>query len=229
MTVDVSKTYDFNPPLGGLLLTAFQRCQVRPTSLTAAHMMQGQIAANLILSELSNIQPNLWTVGLQTVPLLAGSATYTVPAETVMILDLYLSYGTPSTDRYLYPVSRTEYSAYPNKTQQGTPTVYWFDRLISPTITFWPVPDSNGPFTAKYYSIRQTMDAVLANGLTVEIPFRFLDAYVAGLAWKLSELYAPQLEDKLFSRYTRALGIADTQDVENTNLYISPGLSGYWR
>lgn len=229
MTIMTSKTYDFNPNAGSLLLNAFQRCGVRPAELTNVHMAQGQLAENFILVEISNIQPNLWEVGLQTAPLIEGSATYTVAAETVTILDLYISYGTPTTDRYLYPLSRTEYASIPNKTQQGFPNQYWFDRLISPTITFWPVPDANGPYVCKYYSVRQTQDAVLANGLTVEVPYRFLDAYVAGVAWKLSEIYAPQLEDKLFTRYTRSLQIATTQDTENTALYITPGLSGYYR
>ena len=229
MTVDTSKLYDFNPPAGGLLLNAFGRCGVRPTEITATHLYEGQLSMNFILSEISNLQPNLWEVDLQTVPLLQGEATYTVPAETVTILDLYISTGSPNRDRYLYPISRTEYAALPNKTQQGFPNQYWFDRLISPTITFWFVPDGNGPYVAKYYSVRQTQDVVLAGGKTVEVPFRWLEAYVAGLAWKLSELYAPQLEDKLFARYERARGLAMTQDTEQVPLMIVPGVSGYWR
>lgn len=230
MTINTSKTYDFNPGGGSLLLTAFQRCQVRPTELTATHMIEGEKACNFILAEMSNLQPNLWEVELQNVPLTASTATYSVPAETVTILDMYITYGTTTTtDRYIYPLSRTEYSSIPNKTQEGFPNQFWFDRLISPTITFWPVPDSNGPYVAKYYSVRQTQDAVLANGLTVEIPYRFLDAYVAGLAWKLSEIYAPALEDKLFARYQRSWGIASTQDTENVAVAIVPGVAGYFR
>ncbi len=229
MTIDVSKTYDFNPSLGELVLIAFGRINVRAAELTQSHMYQARQAANFILAEWSALQPNLWEVGLQTIPLLAGSGTYTVPAETVMILDTVVSYGTPTTDRMIFPVSRTEYQSYPNKDQQGFPTVFWFDRLISPTITFWPVPDSTFSYIVKYYSVRQTMDANLPDGLTVEIPFRFLDAYAAGLAWKLSEVYAPQLEDKMFARYTRAWGIAASDDTENVPLMIMPGLGGYYR
>lgn len=229
MVINTSKTYNWNPSSGSILLNAFMRCSVRPAELTATHLAQGQMCENYILAELSNIQPNLWMVDLKSAPLLQGSATYTVAAETVMVLDTVISYGSPTTDRMIYPISRTEYMAIPNKTQQGFPNQFWFDRLISPTITFWPVPDGNGPYVCKYYSVRQTQDAVMANGLTVEIPFRFLDAYTAGVAWKLSEMYAPQLEDKLFNRYTRALQIATTQDVEDVNIYITPGLSGYYR
>lgn len=229
MAIFTSKTYEFSPPAGSILLNAFGRCQVRPAELTATHISDGQMSENFILVELSNVQPNLWEVGLQRIPLIEGTGTYSVPAETVMILDLYISYGSPTTDRYLSPISRTEYASLPNKTQQGFPNQYWFNRLISPTVTFYFVPDENGPYVAKYYSVRQTQDAVLANGYTVEVPYRFLEAYTAGVAWKLAEIYAPALEDKLFARYQRALGIATTQDTEAVNMMITPGVGGYYR
>lgn len=223
---NTSKSFNFQPSLGEIVLNAFSRIQVRPTEITPSHMFQARMSANLILSEFSNRQPNLWEVDLQTMPLTQGVETYSVPAPTVMILDLYLRVG--DIDRYLWPVSRTEYASYSNKTQQGTPTVYWYDRLISQNITFYPVPDGSGPYTAKFYSVRQTQDADVSNGLNVEVPYRWLEVYCAGMAWKLSELYAPQLEDKLFARYERAWTIAATQDTENVGLTIMPGLGGYY-
>lgn len=223
-----SGNFNFNPSAGELILTAFGRIQVRPSEITANHMLNARMALNLLLSEFSNTQPNLWEVNLQTMPLTQGQATYAVPAATVMILDLYVSSGSPSTDRYLYPISRTEYASYPNKTTQSPPTVFWYDRLISQNVTFYPVPDGNGPYVAKFYSVRQTQDADVTGGQNIEIPYRFMEAYCAGLAWKLSEIYQPQLEDKLFARYTRALALAQTQDQENVNMYISPGIGGYY-
>lgn len=229
MTINVSKTYDFNPSAGEIVLNAFGRIGVRPSELTAAHMYEARLSANFILAEFSNLQPNLWEVGLQTVPLLSGTGTYTVPAETVMILDTVINYGSPALDRMIFPISRTEYMSYPNKTQQGFPTVFWFDRLISPTITLWPVPDSTYTYVLKYFSVRQTMDAELENGLTVEVPYRWLDAYAAGLAWKLSEIFAPEIEDRMLNRYDRAYKIAAGNDTENVSLMIAPGLRSYYR
>lgn len=227
-----SKTFNFSPSLGEIVINAFGRVQVRPSEITQQHMFNARMAANLLLSEWSNATPNLWEVGLQTMPLTQGIATYSVPASTVMILDLYINTGgntTSSNDRYLWPVSRTEYASYSNKNTQGTPTVYWYDRLISQTITFYQVPDGNGPYTAKFYSVRQTQDADVTNGMNVEIPYRFLEAYCAGLAWKLAEIYMPQMEDKMFARYVRAWEIATRQDVENVGLMISPGIGGYFQ
>lgn len=225
--INTSKTYNFSPSLGEFVINAFGRIGVRPSEITQSHMFNARLSANFILSEWANMTPNLWEVGLQSMPLLQGIGTYSVPAETVMILDMYVNWG--GVDHYIYPISRTEYASYAQKQTQSPPNVYWYDRLISQTVTFYPVPDGNGPYVANFYAVRQTQDAVLQNGLTVEIPYRFCDAYCAGLAWKLSEIYAPAMEDRMFNRYERSRMIAQKQDVENVNLTISPGLAGYYR
>lgn len=222
-------TFDFAPSLGEIVLTAYGRIGVRASELQQSHMQDARMAANLLLSEWSNLQPNLWEVTLKTSPLLEGVATYSVDAQTVMILDMYISYGSPSTDRLIFPISRSEFASYPNKSQEGFPTVFWYDRLISQTITLWPVPDGNGPYTTNYYSVRQTSDANLADGDSPEIPYRFYDAFAAGLAWRLAEIYAPQMEQRMQEKAERAWKIAATNDVENVNLFLMPAIGGYFR
>lgn len=224
-----SGTYNYFPSTAELGVTAFGRIRVRRGEILASHMQDLKNAANLLMVEMSNLQPNLWTVGLNSETLVAGTATYDVDPQVVMITDMYISTGSPATDRLIFPISRTDYASYPNKTQQGFPSVFWFDRLVSPTFTLWMVPDDSQTYTANYYTVRQTQDTNITGGQTAELPYRFLEAFTAGLAWKLSEIYAPELEDKMFARYNRAWTIAATQDVENVPLYISPGLDSYWR
>lgn len=227
--VTTSQTYDFNPSLGEVVLNAFARIGVRRTELEVSHMKDARMEANLLLAKFNNQQVNLWAVDLQNAPLIQGTATYSVPAETVMILDAYISSGSPTTDRMIFPVSRTEYASYPNKTTQAFPNVFWFDRLISPTITLYPTPDGNGPYTLRYYRARQVQDAEFLNGQNVEIPILWMDAFVAGLAHRLSRIYAPQVEQLRKMDADEAWTIAAAQNVENTPLYITPGLGGYWR
>lgn len=227
-----SGTYNFQPSLAEAVLNAYARIGIRRTDILQTHLVDAKMEANLLLAKIANSEPNLWTVDLQALPLLQGAPTYTVPSETVMILDVYIRYGSPSTDRSMYPISRSEYSTYPNKSQQAFPTVYWFDRLISPTITLWPVPDGNGPYTLYYYRVRQIQDADFSDGtntLNVEIPYLWLDAFVAGLAARLARLYAPQQEQMRKADADEAWALAAKQDVENVNLMISPGLSSYFR
>ena len=77
-------------------------------------------------------------------------STFSVDPNTVVILDAYVSNlnSGSNIDRIIMPISRTEYASYPNKQQQGFPTVFWFDRLLAPTVTLWPVPNPpQGPTT----------------------------------------------------------------------------------
>lgn len=212
-------------------MNAYQRIRIRPTELLATHLRDAVMELNLLLARMSNLQPNLWTVDLQSLPLTQGQATYSLPAETVMITNAYISTGsgTARQDRLIWPLSQTEYAGITNKASQGPPTQFWFDRLISPTITFYLTPDGNGPYTLYFYRVRQVQDATLPNGLNVEVPYLWLDALVAGLAHRLARLYQPELEQLRKADADEAWAIAATQNVENVNLNITPGLSGYWR
>lgn len=225
-----SGSYNFAPSAGAIIVNAFQRIQVRPPEILTAHLQQAVMEMNLLLARMSNLQPNLWTVDLQTIPLVGGQASYSLPAETVMVLDAYLRTGssTSTVDRLLFPISRTEYASIANKNAQGTPNQFWFDRLISPTITFYLTPDDNGPYVINYYRVRQIQDAMAANGANVEVPAVWLDAFVAGLAHRLARIFAPQLEQIRKMDADEAWQIAATQGVENVPLYIAPGLGGYF-
>jgi hypothetical protein len=169
-------------------------------------------------------------VDLQTQPLTQGTATYNVARETVMILDVFLTYpsGSQGLDSYLWPISRTEYAAIPNKVTQGRPNQYWFDRLNQPTITLYPVPDGN-TYTLNWYRFRQVQDAVMANGISPEVPNRALDALVAGLAYRLARIYKPEQETQRKSDAGEAWSIYAKQDTEAAPLYIMPALESYWR
>jgi len=226
-----SGTYAFNPSLGELTLYAYNVCGVRNTSLAQEHMVSARMATNLMLSRWSNQGVNLWAVDLITVPLIQDQTTYAVDGNTVMVLDAYIEINSSSQpiDRIIMPVSRTEYASYPNKEQQGFPTVFWFDRLISPTITLWPVPPATNTYTLNYYRVRQVQDSNFTSGQTVEIPYRWLEAFADGLAYRLAKIWAPPIAVALKAVADESYGIAAAQDVENVAMYISPTVSGYYR
>ena len=227
-----SGTYNFQPSLGELVLNAFARCGVRRTAIMQEHMTDARFETNLMLSSWANQGVNLWEVVLISVPLVQGQTTYTVPAKVVMILDAVIQQNTGTSsqfDRVIMPISRTEYSQTPNKLQQAPPTVFWFDRLINPTVTLWPVPDQTSTYTLNYYAVTQIQDAELTDAQTVDIPYRWLDALAAGLAARLAAIYAPDRMQMLEAKAAQAYTIAATQDTENVPLYITPGLAGYFR
>lgn len=227
-----SGTYNYNPSLGELTLYAFNLCGVRNTALAQEHMQSARTAANLMLSSWSNRGVNLWKVDLVTVNLVTGTSTYAVDSNTVMILDAYVTNtgNGQNIDRIILPVSRTEYASYPNKQQQGFPTVYWLDRLISPTITIWPVPNtSNGPATLSYYRVTQVQDSNFTSGQTIDIPYRWLEAFAQGLAYRLAMVWQPAIVQQLKPLADEAYNIAAQQDTEYVQMYVSPQISSYFR
>lgn len=224
-----SNTYSFAPSLGSITLSAFARIGKRRPSLLQEHVQDAQSELNYLASSWSNRSPpNLWTVELVTVALTEDVATYSVDASTVMILDAYIEYGDPAIDRLIFPISRTEYASLPNKAQTGIPTVFFFDRLLSPTVTLWLVPDATSVYNLKYYRCTQNQDSNLPSGQTPAIPFRFFDAMVADLSYRLARIYAPELEDKRKLDAAEAWNLAASADTENVALNIRPELTGYY-
>jgi hypothetical protein len=227
---NTSGTYNFAPGMGEAVLYSFNLCGIRPTALTQQHYESARMATNMMQGRWSSQGVNLWQVDLQQIPLQQGVSTYSVPSNTIVMLDMYYTINTGSAeiDRIMLPVSRSEYASYPNKQQQGSPTVAWFDRLLAPTVTLWPTP--NGQQACfKYYRLRQTQDAVLANGQQAEVPYYFLDAFTLGLAYRLALIWAPTQAPILKPLADEAWQIASTQNTEQANQYISPMVQGYYR
>jgi hypothetical protein len=226
-----SGTYAYNPSLGEITLYAFNLCGVRSTALTQEYMESARMASNLLLGRWSSEGVNLWKVELVTTPLIEGVTTYNYDPSVIVMLDAYISTDNGDgtfTDRLILPVSRSEYASYPNKSQQGFPTVFWADRLLNPTVTLWPVPDGNQTFL-KYYCVRQVEDANFTNGQTLDLPLYFLEAFAYGLAQRLSLIWAPEKSAMLKPLADEAYLIATQQNVETAAQYISPMISGYFR
>lgn len=229
-----SGTYNFAPSLGELGLYAFNLIQVRPTALTQEHMFTLRMAANMLLLHWGNLGVMLWEVDLQTITLQQGVPTYPVPANTFTMLDAYISSDTtglaPVIDRIVLPISRSEYATYPNKLQEGFPTVFWFDRLLSPSVTIWPAP--NGAMqdaTLSYYRVKQIQDAQLTGGATMDIRTQWLPPFADGLAANLARSWAPNRVADLVAWAKETYIAAANAEVEAGNFYVSPQLSSYFR
>lgn len=224
--MSTSGTSAFNPPIGMLTLNAFSRCGIKRTEVLAEHMENAWMESNLLQASWGADGITWWTVELVSQPLTTGQSTYTVPANAVSVLDVYINNG--SSNRLIFPFSRTDYASLSEPNQVGFPTTFWWNRIIPPTITLWPVPDNNAVYTMNYYVYTQIQDANLRQGGNAAVPYFWLDAYTADLAHRLSRHHAPTLEAVRKADKVEAYNTACKQ-VENENLYVTPGLSGYFR
>lgn len=227
-----SGTYSFQPSLGSTTLVAFSRIGVRPTAIVPEQLNTAYVESNLLLAEWANKGVNLWKSELQEVTLTEGEDEYSLPSRTVTIMAAYIrtNEGTATqTDRIMSAISTYEYAALPNKTNEAFPTVYWYNRQITPILKLWPVPDDNGPYKLMLQTMVQVQDANLSSGETPDIPYRWFDCFCTGLAYRLSKHYAQQMEQARKQDYMEAWEAAAAEDTEEVPYYIYPALGQYYR
>jgi hypothetical protein len=180
---------------------------------------------NLMTIEWQNRGINLWTIDEGTVSLVSGTGQYTLPADTVDLLEQVIRTGSGSTqqDLTINRISVSTYASIPNKTTTGRPIQFWIERLVdAPRINVWPVPDSND-YTFKYWRMRRIEDA--GSGVqTADMPFRFLPCLVAGLAYHIA-MKVPELAQRvqmLKAAYEEEFDRAASEDRVKTNARFVP-------
>ena len=225
-----SGTMLFNPALSDIIIEVFERCQKRAVELEPEHWQSARRSMNLVQSRWSNRGINLWKVELVSVPLVQGQIDVPVDPTVINVLDVYRSvtWGGQATDIILYPIDRSNYAGIPNKTQEGAPTSFWFERTQTPNMKLWPAVDANGPYVLNYYVWRQMQDAVPSMGLTADLVERFFEAYIAEVAAHVSIKWAPDRMTVLAAYATAAFTEAQQEDHERVPTFISPDLMGYY-
>lgn len=220
-----SGTTAFNLDFPELVEEAFERAgsELR----TGYDLKTARRSMNLLLASWANIGINLWTIDSGTINLVAGTATYVLPDDTVDLIDHVIRTGagnaSTQADLTCTRISSSTYATLPNKLTQARPLQIWVQRLEAPQITLWPVPDLSSTYQLVYWRLRRLQDA--GNGSnTPDVPFRFLPALVAGLAYYLA-MKLPTGMDRLpmlQQQYTEALDLAMAEDHEKATVRFVP-------
>lgn len=168
---------------------AFERCGSEMRS--AYDLRTARRSLNLLFADWANRGVNLWTLDSGTVALVAGTATYTLPADTVDLLDtvVRINNGVTATqnDQPLTRISNSVYSSTPNKLSTGKPLQMVVTRVgAAPTVTLYPVPDAVQTYTLVYWRLRRIQDAGTSADVTNDVPFRMLPALTSGLTYYLA-------------------------------------------
>ena len=127
------------------------------------------------------------------------------------------------TDQQITAIGQAEYLHIPNKTTQGRASQFFFNRQITPTITIFQAPENSTDQLIYDRQIRiQDIDAATE---TADIPFRFLNCLVAGLAYQIGLKRTPQLVPMLKAVYDENLFNVLLEDREKVSLSITPAAS----
>jgi hypothetical protein len=220
-----SGTTAFNMDLTEIVEEAFERAggELR----TGYDLRTASRSLNLMFSQWANKGLNMFTYEQGLINLIPGQATYNLPADTVDLLEHVIRTGAGSqstqADLTITRISVSTYATIPNKLQQARPIQVWIERLNTPRITVWPVPDNSQPYVFVYWRLRRIQDA--GTGVnTMDMPFRFYEAMTAGLAYHLA-LKIPGAMERLpilKAQYDEAWDLASTEDREKAAVRFVP-------
>ena len=222
--MSTSGTATFNMDLSEIIEEAGERCGYEIRS--GYDLKTARRSLNILTAEWANKGINLWTIDQGSIPLITGTATYDLPADTIDLLDQVVRTGTGTTqvDINLSRISSTTFATIPTKNTTGRPVQIWINRQAQiPQINVWPKPN-NDSYTFVYWRLRRIQDAGNASN-TQDIPFRFLPALIAGLAYQLSMKLPgvdPNRSVMLKAVYDEAFDIAAQEDREKASLLVVP-------
>jgi len=182
---------------------------------------------NILTLEWQNRGLNLFTVEEGTIPLVAGTNVYTMPSDTIDIIETQLRTGTGQNqiDTTLERISVATYAQQTNKLIQGRPTQAYVDRGVNAvTVTVWPVPDGSQTYSLAYFRLKG-IDG-LSSGISgsAGVPPRFVPALVAGLAFNIAmkKPEAAARAQALQAEYERQFEMAAAEDETRASFFITP-------
>ena len=215
----VSGSKDFELDVSDYIEEAFERCGKEMR--TGYDLKTAKRSLNLLFADWANRGLNQWTIQQVTTTLTQGVSDITVGADTIDILSIVVRRD--NTDYGIQRLSRDDYINIPNKTQQSRSSQWFLDRLISPVLKLWPVPD-NSTDQIIYNRLVRLDDADSATD-TLQIPFRFYPALAAGLAYYIAIKKAPDRIQLLKALYEEEMQRAMDEDRDRASFNIVPSLA----
>jgi hypothetical protein len=225
-------TAGFNLDVAELVEEAYERAGLELRS--GYDLRTARRSLNLLTIEWANQGINMWTIEQGSIPLVAGTATYDLPNDTIDLLEHVIRQN--GIDLTTSRISVSTYATIPNKSTQGRPIQLFVHRRSgatyptlpsgtvtnNPTVTVWPVPDG-GTYSLVYWRLRRVQD--IGDGIeTPDIPFRFLPAMVAGLAYYIA-MKNPEAMDRVMmlkTVYDEVFQSAKDEDREKASVRFVP-------
>ena len=243
-TTSSSYSFDQDFSIDEIIADAYERIGLVGT---AGHQIKtARRSLNILFQEWGNRGIHFWEVGDTNIDLIEGQAEYTFyrstddgtssvtvggtsGASTYGLSDILSAQyrtditSTDQTDLPMTKVARSTYAAFSNKLTKGTPSQFWVQRLVDKvTVTIYPTPNSTAASKDMHiYFVKRIQDVGAYTNAT-DAPYRFVPCMTAGLAFYLSQKYAPQRSQELKLYYEDELQRALAEDGSAASTYITP-------
>lgn len=221
-----SGTATFNLDIQEIIEEAYERAG-QGRAFSGNDYRTARRSLNLLSQEFANRGINLWTVQEANLTITSGNASYTLPSDTVSVLDHVIrdGTGTSQTDRAISRIGLSEYAGISSKNTTGRPVKIYIERLRdAPVVRLWPIP--NATYTLVYYRIRKIEDSVKGSVTQYDAPARFLPSIVSGLAYHIA-LKSPNGGDRiplLKQIFEEDFNLAAQEDRDRSDFRIVPAI-----
>ena len=244
-TTSGTVTFDKTFAVDEIIEDAYERIGLQ--SVSGYQLKTARRTLNILFQEWGNRGLHYWEIGDTDIDLIEGQATYTFYRESDDGTSSVTVGGTSGTSTYglsdvleatlrtdrtetgqvdsaLTKITRSTYSALANKVTKGTPAQYFVQRFIDKTtVTVYPTADSTA--AAKHihiFFVKRIQDADATYTDATDTPYRFIPSMTSGLAFYLSQKYAPQRSQELKLYYEDELARALSEDGSAASTYITP-------
>ena len=228
-----SGTTSFDLPIDEIIEEAFERTGMRGNR-TGYQLKSARRSLNIMFSEWGNRGVHLWKVKQATVPLVEGQAEYNFandntnfPQDISDVLEAFVRNNTTATapvDTTLTKIDRSAYAALANKLSKGTPSQYYVQRTVAPSIFLFQTPSSSfsgSNFQLKFFYVARIQDAGAYTNES-DVVYRFIPCMTSGLSYYLSLKYSPETAQGNKLIYEDEFKRALDEDGQRTSTFISP-------
>ena len=228
-----SGTTSFDLPIDEIIEEAFERTGMRGNR-TGYQLKSARRSLNIMFSEWGNRGVHLWKVKQATVPLVEGQAEYNFandnanfPQDISDVLEAFVRNNTTATapvDTTLTKIDRSAYAALANKLSKGTPSQYYVQRTVAPSIFLFQTPSSSfsgSNFQLKFFYVARIQDAGAYTNES-DVVYRFIPCMTSGLSYYLSLKYSPETAQANKLIYEDEFKRALDEDGQRTSTFITP-------
>jgi len=240
-TTSGTVTFDKTFAVDDIITEAYERIGLQ--SVSGYQLKTARRSLNILFQEWGNRGLHYWEVAEANIDVIEGQAEYsffrstgdgtsavTNPANTYGVADILEASlrsnrtSTSQADSGLTKIARSAYAALSSKLSKGTPSQYFVQRFVDKTtFTIYPTADSsNASKDIHFYYVKRIQDADSTYTDATDVPYRFVPCMASGLAFYLSQKFAPQLVQQMKLLYEDELARALAEDGSASSSFITP-------
>jgi len=240
-TTSGTVTFDKTFAVEEIIEEAYERIGVQVSS--GYQLKTARRSLNILFQEWGNRGLHYWEVAEANIDVIEGQAEYTFfratsdgtsavtnPANTYGVADILEASlrsnrtSTSQADSGLTKIARSAYAALSSKLSKGTPSQYFVQRFVDKTtFTIYPTADSsNASKDIHFYYVKRIQDVDSTYTDATDVPYRFVPCMASGLAFYLSQKFAPQLVQQMKLLYEDELARALAEDGSASSSFITP-------